>query len=201
MTHNSTKFERAVALFAAAHREDPETVISHGAEIARARLYHQRLAHWVEQLDPNASEPLRLATHCQHLRRWAIPRADYPQGLTGYRHWRRALTDFHVQEATAMLREAGYDNTTMDRVQDFLTKNNLKRDAEVQRFEDAICLVFIEIEFLEFAGKHDRNQVIGILQKVWKKMSENGREIARQLAQKLPGKLQDIFDEAITETG
>ena len=100
-----------------------------------------------------------------------------------------------------MLRDAGYDNATMGRVQDFLTKKNLKRDSEVQRFEDAICLVFFEIELHEFAGKHDKNQVIRILQKVWLKMSENGREIARQLAQQQPGELQDLFDEAVIKTG
>jgi hypothetical protein len=200
MINDSTHFERAVALFAAAHREDPETVISQGSEITRAYLYHQRLSHWVEHLDPNASEPSRLAAHCQHLRRWIIPRADYPQGLTGYRRWRRALTDFHVQEAKTILRQAGYDNATMGRVRDLLTKQDLKRDAEVQRFEDAVCLVFFEIELLEFAGKHDRNQVIRILTKVWMKMSENGREIARQLVQQQPGELQDLFDEAVIKT-
>lgn len=201
MSTDLSCFKRAISQFDSIHREDPEIAVRHGPKIPRACLYHQRLIHWVEHLDQNASVPLRLAAHCQHLRRWAIPRADYPQGLTGYRRWRRALTDFHVQEASAILREAGYDDATIGRVGDFLTKKNLKRDAEVQRFEDAICLVFFETELADFADKHDRDRVIRILKKVWIKMSENGHEVARQLAQQLPGKLQDLFDEAIVQAG
>jgi hypothetical protein len=82
-----------------------------------------------------------------------------------------------------------------------LTKKNLKRDTEMQLFEDAICLVFFETELAEFAGKHDRDRLIRILRKVWMKMSENGREAARQLAQQLPDKLQDLFNAAIVQAG
>ena len=63
-----------------------------------------------------------------------IPRADYPEGLTGYRSWRRALSDFHVQEASSILLDAGYDDATISRVRNFLTKTNLKRDTEMQLF-------------------------------------------------------------------
>ena len=201
MPKDSANFERAISLFASVHREDPETVIAHGSEIPRAYLYHERLDYWVEHLDQNASEPLRLATHCQHLRRWMIPRSDYPEGLAGYRSWRRALADFHVQEASSILREAGYDDATISRVRDFMTKKNLKRDTEIQLFEDAICLVFFETELADFAGKHDRDKLIRILRKIWMKMSENGREAARQLSKQLPNQLQDLFDEAILQAG
>jgi hypothetical protein len=198
---NLSYFKHAISQFDSVHREDPETVMAHGTETPRACLYHERLDYWVEHLDENASEPLRLAAHCQHLRRWMIPRADYPEGLTGYRRWRRALSDFHVQEASSILREAGYDDATINRVRDFLTKKNLKRDTEMQLFEDAICLVFFETELADFAGKHDRDRLIRILRKVWMKMSENGREAARQLAQQLPDKLQDLFNAAIVQAG
>ena len=103
------------------------------------------------------------------------------------------------QEANAILREVGYDDATISRVQDFLTKKNLKRDAEVQLFEDAICLVFFEMELTDFAGKHDRNRLIRILRKVRAKMSQDGWEVARQLATQLPDELHDLVDEAISQ--
>jgi hypothetical protein len=196
-----SSFKRAIAQFNSVHREDPETVVAQGSEIPRACLYHKRLNYWVEHLDENASEPMRLASHCQHLRRWMIPRVDYPDGLIGYRKWRRALSDFHVQEASSILREAGYDDAIISRVRDFLTKTNLKRDTEMQLFEDAVCLVFFETELADFADKHDRDRLIRILRKIWMKMSENGREAARQLAKQLPDKLQDLFVEAIIQAG
>lgn len=115
-----------------------------------------------------------------------IPRASYPEGLAGYRHWRSALTDFHVQEASSILREVGYDDATIGRVQQFLAKEDLERNPEVQLFEDAICLVFFETELANFSGKHDRDRLIRILRKVWMKMSLNGRENAQHLAKELP---------------
>ena len=108
------RFERAISEFDLIHREDPVTAVRHGAKRPRALLYHERLSHWVDKLEPNASVPLQLAARCQHLRRWAIPRASYPEGLAGYRHWRSTLTDFHVQEASSILREVGYDDATID---------------------------------------------------------------------------------------
>jgi hypothetical protein len=197
MSKTLPRFEKAISEFDLIHREDPVTAVRHGAKIPRALLYHERLSHWVDKLEPNASVPLQLAARCQHLRRWTIPRASYPEGLAGYRHWRSTLTDFHVQEASSILREVGYDDATIGRVQQFLTKKDLKRNAEVQLFEDAICLVFFETELTNFSGKHDKDRLIRILRKVWMKMSLNGRENARHLAKELPVGLQDLLDEAI----
>jgi hypothetical protein len=196
MSVNPSSFERAASRFDSAHREDPEIAVWQGAKISRASLYHARLVHWVEHLDPDAADPLRLAARCQHLRRWAIPRADYPDGLVGYRNWRSALTDFHLQEASSILREVGYDDASIRRVQDFLAKKNLKRDADVQLFEDAICLVFFETELAELASKHDRDRLIRILRKVRMKMSQRGWEAAQPLVRQLSPELRDLVDQA-----
>lgn len=187
--------------FNCVHHEDPETTVWGGSEIPKACLYHDRLSYWLKQLDPDASEPLQLAAGCQHIRRWAISRSNYPEGLSGYRRWRSALMEFHVKEASLVLREAGYDDVTIGRVRDFLTKKNLKSDAEARLFEDAICLVFFETELAKFASKHERDRVIRILRKVWKKMSTNGHETAQQLAVQLPSQLQKLLAEAIFRTG
>jgi hypothetical protein len=66
----------------------------------------------------------------------------------------------------------------------------------VQLFEDAICLVFFEMELTDFAGKHDRDRLIRILRKVRMKMSQNGWEVAQQLTKQLPNELCDLVDRA-----
>lgn len=201
MSKNSSRFERTISRFNDIHHEDPEKAVWGGSEIPKACLYHDRLSYWLEQLDPYASEPLQLAARCQHIRRWVISRSDYPEGLSGYRRWRSALMEFHANEASLILREAGYDDATISRVRDFLTKKDLKSDAETRLFEDAICLVFFETELAKFASQHERNRVIRVLRKVWKKMSTKGRETAQQLAAELPTQLQKLLAEAIFRTG
>jgi hypothetical protein len=44
-----------------------------------------------------------------------------------------------------------------------------------------ICLVFLESYFADFSRKHDREKLITILRKTWKKMSPRGHEAALAL--------------------
>ena len=46
---------------------------------------------------PDGPEAVRLAARCQHIRRWTIPRADYPAGREGYRRWRTDLARFRAK--------------------------------------------------------------------------------------------------------
>ena len=193
----TVRFQKVVLRFDDAHREDPRLVTSQAEETQWSLLYHQRLSHWVEYLDPNASEALRLATRCQHIRRWMIPRSTYPEGVSGYRRWRSDLARFHADQAGQILREAGYENAMIGRVRDLLTKKGLKHDPEVQLFEDAICLVFLENEFSDFAGKHERDKLVRTLTKIWMKMSPRGHEVAKQLAGEFPKGLQELVGETI----
>ncbi len=197
MHENGTRFQKVVSRCDAAHREDPRLVSSQAEETQWSVLYHQRLSHWVEYLDPNASEELRLATRCQHIRRWMIPRIDYPEGVSGYRRWRSDLARFHADQAGQILREAGYESRTIGRVRDLLIKKGLKHDPEVQLFEDAICLVFLENEFADFAGKHKRDKLLRAVRKIWMKMSPRGHEVAKQLVGEFPKGLQKLVSEAI----
>ena len=138
MHENTARFEKVIFCFDAAHREDPRLVTSQAKDTQWSLLYHQRLSYWVEYLDPNASEALRLATRCQHIRRWMIPRSQYAEGVSGYRKWRSDLARFHADQAEQILREAGYEKAMIDRVSDLLIKKGLKHDPEVELFEDAI---------------------------------------------------------------
>jgi len=78
-----------------------------------------------------------------------------------------------------------------------LIKKGLKHDPEVQLFEDAICLVFLENEFADFAAKHKRDKLLGAVRKIWMKMSPRGREVAKQLVGEFPKGLQKLVSEAI----
>lgn len=188
MTDACHNLDSAVARFDAVHDLAPD---------GSARAYHQRLARWVEQLADEPSEPLRLAAHCQHLRRWALPRADFPAGLSGYKRWRSTLARMHADEAETILRDVGYDGDIIDRVRALLLKKGLKTDPEVQLFEDAICLAFIEGELEAFAKKHDEDKLVVILQKTWKKMSPRGHAAALELSEALDASTRVLIGRAL----
>jgi hypothetical protein len=52
----------------------------------------------------------------------------------------------------------------------------------VQLFEDAICMVFFENEYVDLAAKHDDEKLVDILRRTWAKMSETGRRAALEMA-------------------
>jgi hypothetical protein len=79
-------------------------------------------------------------------------------------------------------RGVGYDDDTIRRVQELNLKKNLGKDPEVQVLEDALCLVFLEHQFAQLAAGHSEEKMIGILQKTWKKMSPQTREVALSLS-------------------
>ncbi len=81
---DAPRYERAVALIDAAHAEDPNHVTFDGEARPAEWVYARRMAEWLAVLDPAASEALRLAVRCQHLRRWKIPRGDFPMTRPGY---------------------------------------------------------------------------------------------------------------------
>lgn len=181
-----SRFDAALERFEAAHREDPRTVVVDGVELPWSVHYHARLREWVARLDPHASEAVRLAAACQHVRRWEVPRTDYEQGRSGYKRWRSDLSLRHAAFAREVLEEVGYDEETIGRVETLLRKLGLGRDAEVQLFEDAICMVFFENEYESLAAKHSDEKVVEILRRTWAKMSESGRREALGLAVRLP---------------
>ena len=193
----SEEYREAVRMFDEAHREDPRTVTVQGEEVPWSLLYHRRLHHWVERLAKPTSESLLLAARCQHIRRWQIPRSDYPMDRTGYRRWRKTLLRFHAEQAREILEQAGYEEETIQRVEKLVQKLRLKLDPEVQLFEDAICLVFLENEFVDFLGKHGEDKIIEVLQKTWKKMSPQGHRVALDLVETLPSDARKVVGKAL----
>ena len=195
MIADPTRFETAIARFDEANAEDPNTEEVDGVAHSKELLYAQRMTAWLDKLAPDASEPLRLAARAQHIRRWAIPRRDYPMTRTGYLKWRTTLYRFHADTAGGILREVGYDDATVAAVQSLLRKERLRRNPDMQCLEDVICLVFLESYFADFAPQYDEQKVIDILRKTWRKMSPQGQSAARHLA--LPPTAHALLEKAL----
>ena len=182
--------------FDAENARDPNHELFEGAPVPKELLYARRMSAWLERFAPDASEPLRLAARCQHIRRWEIPRQTYPMTRAGYHLWRTRLGKFHADIAAGILRDIGYDEPTIARVQSLVRKERLKQDAEAQTLEDVICLVFLESYFADFAKQHDEQKVIGILRKTWRKMSPRGQEFA--LALPLAAEARALVEQALS---
>jgi hypothetical protein len=177
----SERFREAIARFDRANAEDPNVETADGVSHPKELLYAQRMSEALERFAPDASEVVRLAARCQHIRRWTVPRDTYPEGRDGYRRWRTDLGRFHAETAGGILREVGYDEATVGRVQALLRKERLKADPEVQLLEDVACLVFLGHYLAPFAARHKDEKVVGILQRTWRKMSARGRAAALTL--------------------
>jgi sirohydrochlorin ferrochelatase len=194
-----TPFETAIFRIDAANAEDPNTVMVDGGAARPAELlYSERMSAMLGQLVPEASEALRLAARAQHLRRWTIPRGNHPMDRAGYHRWRAELKRRHADWASAILTECGIDPETVPRVASLIRKENLKTDVESQTLEDVACLVFLQFYAADFAPMHEREKMIGIVQKTWKKMSEEGHAAA--LALPLAPSVRAIVDEALATT-
>ena len=182
------RFARAIAAIDAANADDPQRIAVDGVPQPKELTHARMLGEWVRRLDPAPSEPLLLAAHAHHVRRWTVPRDSYPAGRQGYLRWRRDLHAFHAEEAARLLRGAGYDEPTIERVREIVRKQRLTRnpattDPEVQTLEDGLNLVFLETQFDELIARLDDDaKVTEIVAKTWRKMSPRGREAALGLA-------------------
>ncbi|MEO6398018.1 MAG: DUF4202 domain-containing protein [Tepidiformaceae bacterium] len=175
------RFARAIALIDAANAADPNFMRYGGANRPKELLHAELLSRWVEVLRPDAPEALRLAARGQHLRRWEHPRSGFPDGRTGYLRWRTSLYAFHAAETACLLEQAEYPSEMVERVSQIIRKQGLGRDDDVQAIEDGLCLVFLETQLDELAGKLDREKMLTILRKTWKKMSPAARTLALEL--------------------
>lgn len=173
----SEKFAAAVERFDAENSRDPNSEAGRPREL----LYAERLTAWILKLCPDAGEALRLAARCQHICRWQSPRENYPMTRAGYLKWRADLKKFHAEKSGAILREVGYDEVMIARVQALNLKKNFPADAEVRILEDALCLVFLEFQLAALAAKSDDEKMVNALRKSWEKMTEAGRAEALKL--------------------
>jgi predicted transcriptional regulator len=176
-----TKFEIAIALIDKKNSEDINSYQSHGLDFPKELLYSQRMSQKLLRFKPNASRALQIASRAQHICRWKIARDEYPMDRVGYLKWRETLKKMHAEITAEILKDVGYDDEFIERVSFLINKKLIKKNEESQTIEDVICLVFLDYYFEEFAAKHEDEKVIDILQKTWKKMSEEGHAEALRI--------------------
>jgi tRNAThr (cytosine32-N3)-methyltransferase len=187
-------YTRARELIDAAHAADP-TVDPDGqpAEL----VYAGQIEAWVAKLVPAASPLLRLAARCQHLERWSVPRATFPEGKAGYLAWRRSLYVKQAARAKELLLLAGVAPAEADEAATWVSKTGLKSNPGTQALEDAAVLVFLESEISAFAAQHaeyPREKFIDILRKSWRKLSPHAQALAGTLT--LPPDIAALVREA-----
>ena len=175
------RFDRAIQRFDDENAHDPNAEVIGSVARPRELVYAERLTDWVLKLKPDASEALRLAARCQHICRWTIPRDTYERTKAGYLKWRTDLKKFHAQKAGEILREIGYADEIVARVQALNLKKDFPHAPDSRVLEDALCLVFLQYQFAELAGRSTDEQMINALRKSWNKMTEQARGEALKL--------------------
>jgi hypothetical protein len=172
-----TAHQSAIEAIDHANADDPNTWNDEPLALAQGRIAHG----WVVRLDPAASDALQLAARAHHLRRWVVPRASYPEGRPGYLRWRRDQKQRHAAELSEILSAAGVEPATVERAATIVAKLGLGSDPEVQVFEDAVCLTFVETQFDTTADRLDADLMVDVVAKTLAKMSDAGRSAALTL--------------------
>lgn len=197
MIENQERFSRAIALFDAANAEDPNQDEGQPKEL----LYGRRMSDMIARFAPEASEVAQLAVRAQHIQRWKVPRSSYPMNKEGYHAWRTGLYTFHADTAGELMRQAGYDDATIERVKKAVGKRGIKSNPETQLLEDIADLVFIEHYILAFAQSkpdYDEAKWLDIIRKTWQKMSKAAQAFALSGKIKLPEPLLPLITKAIS---
>lgn len=176
-----SRLERALAAVDAANAGDPNTIVVDGVERPKELTHAELMCDWVRRLDPEATEAQILAARAHHLRRWSLPRDEFPEGRSGYLRWRTQLKRQHAEEVEGILREAGYGEDVIERVQQIVRKDKLSRDPQVQVHEDALCLVFLQTQLDQYAEEWGDDKTIEVLRKTSRKMSPEGLTAAADL--------------------
>jgi len=140
-----------------------------------ALLYGQRMSEELTRLFPDAEPELQIAARAQHVERWTLPRASFPEGRTGYLTWRKQLAVHHAEVAGRIMGENGYQDAQIETVGRMLRKEGIKRHADTQQLEDVICFVFLKWYFAPFAAKHSPEKIQRIVEKTARKMSDDAR--------------------------
>lgn len=187
--------EKVFAAIDEANKADPTLEHVEDIEVPATLLYGTRMSSMLERFDPYASQVVQIAARAQHIKRWTIPRSDYPMGKKGYYDWRQELGRKHAEWTGEILANLGAEQELIDRVGALLRKEKLKKDPECQQLEDVICLVFLAHYAEAFAAQHEEAKVIDILQKTWRKMSESGHQYA--LSQTYPAGVQALIKKAL----
>jgi len=189
----------ALAAIDAANAEDPERLAVDGHYRPKELVHAERVTHWLHRLVAEPSPAQVLAARAHHLRRWELPRTGYPAGRSGYLRWRADQKKRHVAAVGDLLRSAGFADEVTARVGEIVAKRGLGSDPEVQAHEDALCLVFLELQYDDLAAQLGDERTVEVLRKTLPKMSPAAVELAAGLDLSDHGRA--LLTRAIAEPG
>ena len=192
------RLQRVLAEIDAANAEDPRREVVDGEERPFEHVYSQRMLERLQQMYPDAPETLVIAAHGQHIRRFDIPRAGYPEGRKGYNQWRKACREHHAKLLAEIMRRHGYSEDEIAEVGRLVRKEQLKKDKLSQALENVVDVVFVEHylqPFLDKYSHYDEDKRIDIVAKTLLKMSPKGHAAA--LALDLPAAHRALIEKAI----
>lgn len=164
--------------------EDPRETVVDGIGRPYETVYAERMWEELGDLYHEAGEHLHIAARAQHIRRWAIPRANYPEGCERYNNRRTTLRAMHADTVGALMREAGYSDDDAAKVGSYLRREQLKKDPDSQALENVVDVVFLTYYWDEFIGKYahyDDDKLVDIVGKTLRKMSSTGYKAALAL--------------------
>lgn len=163
----TARLAAVLAAIDAANAADPKIEDGQPA----ARLYGERMSAMLAAFLPQASELVQIAARGQHIERWTLPRADYPEGKAGYYAWRNAAKKMHAERIGGLMADAGYGPEDIAQVQAMVRKEDLRANADAQAVEDLASLVFLAHYGVDFSQGRTREQLVDILLKTMRKMS------------------------------
>ena len=182
MPPGDDRHRAAIAAIDAANADDPFTLEYAGETRPKEQLHAELMTEWVLRLRPDADEALLLAARAHHVKRWLIPRSEFPPGRRPYLRWRQALHAVHAALAASLLEPLGYSRAELQRVEDLIAKRpDRAQDADAQALEDALSLVFFQTQLDATLPGLDAAQARRVLGRTWRKMSADGRDAVRGL--------------------
>ena len=194
------KLNKTLSAIDGINAQDLTKIMFNNVEHPKELIYGKQMSACLDKYWSNSDEVLQIAVRAQHIKRWHLKRTEFDTGKAGYYQWRIALGKFHAQLTEQIMIEQGYDNNQAAAVASILRKENIKTNRNTQTLEDVACLVFLQHYFDAFAKKYtekdDEAKIIGIVQKTWAKMSEQGHKIALTLT--LPEHLALLVKKALT---
>ncbi|MCB0977850.1 MAG: DUF4202 domain-containing protein [Acidimicrobiales bacterium] len=178
-----------------ANAEDPERIDFDGEARPKQVVNAERASFWLRRLVADPSPDQEIAARAHHLRRWELSRADFEEGRAGYLRWRTEQKRRQVAAVTDILTKVGYEADFVGRVADIISKKGLGTDPEVQAHEDALCLVFLELELDDLASRLGDDRTVEILTKTLGKMSDAAVGVA--VGVELSGHARSLLNRAV----
>lgn len=179
-----------------ANQNDPKSEVFENKNLPSEIIYSTRVTNWVKKLSIDPSEELLIAARGVHICRWEFPRIKYPAGLQGYYQWKTFLHRFHAKKVSEIMRKNGYEDEKIQKTADIIMRLNLKNNPHTQCLEDAVSLVFLEVQLLPLMEKSSEEKVLNAIVKTWAKMSKDGQAMALKLS--LPEEAMQIIKKALS---